>query len=105
MVIGEGRSYLTALVVPNPDALRAEIVARKIPVCSPTAALAHPQILELYNRAIRTALADLSHCEQVGRFTLLPRAFSLEQQELTPTLKLRRAVIAEHFATEIEGMY
>ncbi len=105
MVIGEGRNYLTALIVPNPDALRAEIIARQIPVTSAAAALVHPHVHELYSARIHAALADLSHCEQIGRFTLLPRAFSMEQDELTPTLKLRRAIIAEHFSAEIERMY
>ncbi len=105
MVIGEGRSYLTALIVPNPEALRAEIIARRIPVASPAEALRHPQVLSLYDERIKSHLADLSHCEQIGRFTLLDRAFSPERDELTPTLKLRRSAIAEHFAAEIQQMY
>ncbi len=105
MIVGEGRSHLTALIVPNLDALRAEIIAQRISVISPADALRHPQVLALYAAHIQSRLSDLSHSEQIGRFTLLDRPFSLEQDELTPTLKLRRSVIAEHFATEIEQMY
>lgn len=105
IVIGEGRRFLTALIVPNPDALRAEIIARKIPVTSAVQALVHPAVLELYRQRIDAHLAGLSDCEQIQRFALLPRGFTVEQEELTPTMKLRRGVVCEHFAREIEAMY
>lgn len=105
MVLGDGRKFLAALIVPSPEALRAEIAARRIPVTSAEEALRHPQVLALYEERIRSRLAVVSHYEQVRKFVLLPRAFSIDQQELTPTLKLRRAVIQEHFAREIEAMY
>ena len=105
MVVGDGRKFLAALIVPAPEALRAEIIARRIPVSTPAEALRHPQVLALNEEHIRARLAAVSHYEQVGKFTLLPRAFSIDQGELTPTLKLRRGVIQEHFAREIEAMY
>ncbi len=105
IVIGDGRKYLTALIVPNPDALRAEIIARKIPVFSAAQALAHPAVFELYRGRIQQRLASCSTCEQIQRFKLLSRAFTAEQEELTPTLKLRRTLIQEHFAKEIEALY
>ena len=49
--------------------------------------------------------ADLSRFEQIKRFTILPRDFSTEEGEVTPTLKLKRRVCAEHFAKEIEELY
>jgi long-chain acyl-CoA synthetase len=105
IVIGDNRKYLTALIVPNPDALRAEIIARQIPVTSPAEALVHPAVLELYRQRISARLTDASNCEQIQRFKLLSRGFTIEQEELTPTLKLRRKVIQEHFAAEIEAFY
>ena len=48
---------------------------------------------------------DLASFETVKRFALLPRDFTEEQDELTPTLKPKRRVIAQHFADEIEAMY
>ena len=105
IVVGEGRKYLTALIVPNPDALRAEIIARRIPVRSAAEALVHPAVLELYRGRINQRLAAVSACEQIQRFKLLSRAFTAEQEELTPTLKLRRTLIQEHFAHEIEALY
>ena len=48
---------------------------------------------------------DRTRVEQIKRFMILPREFTQEQGEVTPTLKLRRAVIHEHFADEIEKLY
>jgi long-chain acyl-CoA synthetase len=105
MVVGDGRNYLAALIVPNPDALRALIVAEKIAVRSPAEALTHPAVLAHYEERIRVALASLSASEQVRRFVLLPRGFLPEQGELTPKLSLRREIIAAHFSAEIESLY
>jgi long-chain acyl-CoA synthetase len=105
MVLGEGRKYLTALIVPNPDTLRAEIIARQIPVRSAAEALAHPAVLDLYRQRINACLAGVSTCEQIQRFALLPRGFTIEQEELTPTLKVRRSIVQQHFAHEIEALY
>ena len=105
LVVGDGRSFLTALIVPNPEPLRAEIIARSIPVTSPAEALVHPQVLFLYQERIARCLADVAPYEQVKKFTLLPRGFSIEREEMTAKLSLRRKIIEEHFAAEIEGMY
>jgi long-chain acyl-CoA synthetase len=48
---------------------------------------------------------DRVRVEQIKRFTILPRDFSQEEGELTPTLKLRRKVVHEHFADEIDQLY
>ena len=49
--------------------------------------------------------SDLSRFEQIKRFAILPRDFSAEEGEVTPTLKLKRRVCQEHFAAEIEALY
>jgi long-chain acyl-CoA synthetase len=105
VVLGEGRNYLAALIVPNPETLRAKIIERRIPVFSAAEALAHPDVRALYRQRIDQRLACLSENEQIARFALLDRALSVEQAELTPTLKLRRATIQDHFADVIERMY
>jgi long-chain acyl-CoA synthetase len=105
MVVGDGRPFLSALIVPNPDALKHEILSRGITVTSREKALAHPEVLYLYQQRIAERLAVVSHFEQVREFTLLSRGFSIEAGELTPKLTLRRKEIAAHFAAEIEAMY
>jgi long-chain acyl-CoA synthetase len=105
MVVGDGRNYLAALIVPNPEALRALIAAHKIAFRTPTEALTHPTILAHYEQRIYAALAGLSSSEQVRRFVLLSRGFLPERGELTSKLSLRRDVIACHFSDEIESLY
>ena len=48
---------------------------------------------------------ERSRFEQIKRFAILPRDFAMEQGEVTPTLKLKRRVVLEHFADEVEGLY
>jgi long-chain acyl-CoA synthetase len=67
--------------------------------------LTHPDVLALYESHIAQRLLGVSHYEQVRRFTLLDRGFTIESGELTPTLKLRRGVIQRNLAEEIEAMY
>jgi len=105
MVVGDGRDYLAALVVPEPSALREEITSRRITVASVADALTHPDVVSLYAERIGQRLAELAPYEQVRTFRLIDRAFSIEQGELTPKLSLRREVIEQHFAGQIRAMY
>ncbi|MGH7139675.1 MAG: AMP-dependent synthetase/ligase [Pirellulales bacterium] len=104
VVIGDGRSYLTALIVPNRDALAAELQRQGKNIPLPEA-LGHADILSLYRERIDARLAGVSQYEQVGKFTLLARPLSVDQGELTLTLKLRREAISKNFADVIETMY
>jgi long-chain acyl-CoA synthetase len=105
LIVGDRRNYLAALIVPNAEALASEIAARGIRLHSREGAIVHPEVLAIYRERIDARLAGVSHCEQIGQFTLLGRGFTIENDELTPTLKLRRGVIQQHFAREIEAMY
>lgn len=105
LVVGDGRNYLAALLVPDMDNLRAELTSLGLPWSSADAALASARVRELYEQRVRTRLTGVSHYEQVRTFTLVSRGFSIEQGELTPKLSLRRDVIGRHFAAEIEAMY
>jgi long-chain acyl-CoA synthetase len=105
LVLGDGRDYLAALIVPDPDNLKAEIIARGIALTSRAEALTHPEVLAIYECRIAERLRCVSYYEQVRRFTLLGRGFSIEQGEMTAKLSLRRQVIEAHFAAEIEAMY
>jgi long-chain acyl-CoA synthetase len=105
VIIGDARNYLTALIVPDPDNLRAEIIKRQIPVFTPAQALAHPQVIEIYSDVIKRRLKDVSHAEQVQKFKLVGRGFTIESGEMTPTLKIRRNIVAANLAAEIEAMY
>ena len=70
------------------------------------AALAADQrVRELLQRVVDDTNRDRSRFEQIKRFAVLPRDFTMEAGEITPTLKLRRRAAQEHFADEIEALY
>jgi long-chain acyl-CoA synthetase len=91
LVIGDRRPYLTALITLD------EAETGKLPDGADLEALVQ-EVVDDWNR-------DKASFEQVKRFTILPRDFSAEEDEVTPTMKLKRKIVAEHFAGEIEGLY
>ncbi len=102
VVIGDRRKFLAVLVTLDPEA------ASRFRSVSPRDAVSDhedPAILAEVQRALDTVNEDLARVEQVKRFRILPRPFSVETGELTPTLKLKRSVVARKFAAEIESMY
>jgi long-chain acyl-CoA synthetase len=104
VVLGDGRSYLSALIVPNREGLAAEL-RRQGKEVDLAEALRHPDVLALYEQHIQERLACVSYYEQVVKFTLLDRPLSVDRGELTLTLKLRRDAIYHNFADAIEAMY
>jgi long-chain acyl-CoA synthetase len=89
IVVGDRRPYVTALVTLD----EAEVASSG----------RNPQ--ELVQELVDDVNRDRTRVEQIKRFVILPRDFSQEEGEVTPTLKLRRKVIHEHFADEIERLY
>jgi long-chain acyl-CoA synthetase len=104
MVVGEGRNYLTALVAPNWTNLRKELAGVELPG-EPEACAASPAVRELLLRRCEAALAELSSMEQVRKVMVLSRPFSVENEEMTVSLKVRRGVVLEHYAERIEALY
>jgi len=105
MLVGDRRTYLTALIVPDFEALREYAEARKIRFDSNTELAQHPQIRMLIEQDIGQIQKDLSSYERVRRFTLLDKPFTVEEGELTPTQKVRRKIVEERYAHLIEEMY
>jgi long-chain acyl-CoA synthetase len=106
VVLGEGRNFLAALLVPNWSKVSAVLVAEGAAVSGEPEALArHPVVVDLLTRRCRAALADLSPMEQIKKFAVLTRPFSIENDELTVSLKLRRSIVLEHYADRVETMY
>jgi len=105
MLVGDGRNYLVALVPLDPERVPAFARGRGWPE-DPEALAAHPPFLEDLRLRIETEVnARLARFETVKRFAVLPRDFTVEEGELTPTLKLRRHAIAERHAARIEALY
>ena len=105
MVIGTDRKYLSALIVPDPDVLKAEIWARRLLVFRRKSAVKHPAVVDLYRERIDRQLAEQSKHEQIQRFKILHRGFLPENGHLTPKLSLRRDLIMRDFARDIEDLY
>jgi long-chain acyl-CoA synthetase len=104
-VVGDGRSYLAALIVPNPQALERFIKDNGLWVWSKHRAVSHPKVRELFRSEIDRLLDGLAKEEHVGPFIILTRNFSLEAGEVTAKFSLRRDEIAANFAKEIRAMY
>ena len=93
IVVGDRRPYIVALVTLDPD----EIAKWR--------ATGGEDENELVQGIVDEVNAQRSRFEQVKRFEILPRDFSADEGEITPTLKLKRRVVQEHFAAEIERLY
>lgn len=104
-VVGDGHSHLSALIVPNPQALKKFIKDNRLWVWSKRRAVNHPRVRELFRGEIDRLLADMAHEEQVGPFTVLSRNFSHDSGEVTAKFSMRREVISQNFAREIDAMY
>ena len=105
MCVGDRRNFITALLVPNYEALATFAAEHKLTALAMPELLRHPQVQALYKREVDAACAPFARYEQVKKFALLPEAFDPAKNELTPTLKVKRRVISEHWAAEIEGLY
>ena len=104
VVIGDRRPCLTALV--TLDEAECAKWAAEHGVESDVASLARDERVRAeIQRAVDELNADLARFEQIKEFAILERDFSLEHEEITPTMKLRRRVVAEHFADEIDSLY
>jgi long-chain acyl-CoA synthetase len=105
-ICGEGRNFLTALLVPHWDNLRAALEAEGVAISSNGEDLAHdPKVIDLLGRRVRAALTDVSNAEQVRKFIVLPRPFTVAADELTVSLKLRRGVVLTKYASQLDALY
>ncbi|MFD9533319.1 AMP-dependent synthetase/ligase [Streptomyces sp. NPDC060010] len=105
LVHGDGRSYLVALLVLDPELTPVWAAARGIEAPTLGALAEHPAVVEEIARAVTAANARLNRTEQIKRYRLLTGEWGPETGELTPSLKLRRRVIREKYGELIEGLY
>jgi long-chain acyl-CoA synthetase len=90
LVVGDRKPFIAALVTVDPEV---------------TKGLSEDEIRARVQEAVDAVNAERSRFEQIRKFTVLPREFTLEQDEMTPTLKLRRKVIVDHFSRELTALY
>lgn len=105
-VIGDGYKFISALIFPNWDILKKEAQERGLNTERSTAELAQDhEIRRLLHAHIEQAQVSIANYEMIKRFTILAEPFSMENGELTPTLKIKRNVVYKHYAQAISDMY
>ena len=104
-IIADQRKFVSALIVPVYGYVKEYAKEKGIEYKDMAELLQHPKIVGLFRARIETLQQQFAHYEQIKRFTLLPEPFSMERGELTNTLKLKRAVVAQNYSELIEKMY
>jgi len=105
MVVGDGKSFLTALVVPKPDALARIARTLKLPVSDDDTMAHHPVICRHVLEQLQPCLHGFPGYVRLGGVALLGEAMSVENGLLTPTLKLKRSVILSRYQSEVDALY
>jgi len=101
--VGEGRAHPVALVSPNWDLVRQELgIAANVP---PGTMAERSDVIAFMTDQVRRQTADLATFEQVRRVAVLPRDLTIEDGELSPTLKVKRRVVERRYAAPIGRLY
>jgi long-chain acyl-CoA synthetase len=104
LVVGDRRPYPAALLTLDPVEIAKWAAEHGLPA-DPASLAGDERVRALLQDVVDRVNADRSRYEQVKRFAVLGRDFTADAGEVTPTLKLRRSAVMEHFATEIEELY
>jgi long-chain acyl-CoA synthetase len=104
MLYGEGERFVSALLVPRRPVLEAWQRERGLAL-DYSDLLGHPEVLSRVQQAVDRVNSVLSGPERIKRFVLLERELSVEADELTPTMKIRRAVVTERYRDRLEPLY
>jgi long-chain acyl-CoA synthetase len=105
VVIGDGQKYCVALITLDTDAVRAWAAARALSIGGDDELHRARAVVELIESEVAAVNRDLASFESIKYFRILPRDFTIEAGELTPSLKVKRKVVAERYRDLIDGMY
>lgn len=105
VVVADKRKFVSALIVPDYKLLEAYARGRGIGFSSREELCRNAEIVRFVTERVELLQQELAHYEQIKRFLLLPRPFTLESGELTNTLKVRRRAVYERYTREIDKMY
>lgn len=105
VIVADKRKFVSALIVPDYKLLEAYAKEHGIEAADREALCRDPKILAFCTERINTLQQDLAHYEQIKRFILLPQPFTMQSGELTNTLKVRRNVVYERYAEQIDKLY
>lgn len=104
-VIGDGRPYISALLVLDTEVAPGWAKARDIPFDSLRDLARHPDVQAEVQRAVDAANARFSQVERIKRWVLLAEEWLPDSEELTPTMKLKRRGVHQKYAAQIESLY
>ena len=104
-IIADERKFVSALIVPEYRLLEEYAKANGIEYANMEELCSDARVNDMMKERIDTLQQQLAYYEQVKRFTILPKPFSMENGELTNTLKLKRRVVNENYKAEIDKMY
>jgi long-chain acyl-CoA synthetase len=105
VMIGDRRPFPIMLVVPNPVQVKGWVAHKGLPDGELAQLLDHPEVRQKIEREVRMTLRDLAQFEMPKKLLILPKDFTVEAGELTPTLKVRRRIVEEHNRSAIEALY
>ncbi len=105
VLIGNGRKFPAALIVPDWEMLRSYAQHKGLDCKTPAEFCRHPRVIDLIQRQVDSVTEDLSRFERVKRVALLERELTVEGGELTPTLKVKRRVVDEKYKDVIDRLY
>ena len=105
VIVADQRKFVSALIVPDYKLLELYAKQNDIAFANREELCLHPQVRKFFTERIETLQQDLAHYEKIKRFVLLPTPFTMENGELTNTLKVRRRIVYEHYAEIIDKIY
>ena len=105
MVVGEGQKFPSALIIPEFNALQVWADQQELSIKGPEALIKNPKVFAKIEQEVLETMASVAKYEQVKKFVLLPRLFTVADGEITPTLKLKRKAIYAKHEKAILGLY
>jgi long-chain acyl-CoA synthetase len=105
VIIGNKRKFIAAIIVPNMDNVREFAEAAGVPSGDEAELAREPKVIQKIHDEIEEMSEHLASFERIKKFILVERDFSIEDNELTPTLKVKRAIIEKKFEKEIDALY
>ena len=105
MLIGDRRKFISAVIAPDYINLKSLAEKRGISISSNEELVSDPEVYKLMEEELDKLLVDVSNFERVKKFIMIPRLLTIEDGEITPSLKIKRKVIIEKFAGQIDALY
>lgn len=105
VIIGDNKKFVSALIVPSFESLEEYARTHNIDYRSRAELVAKPEIIEFYRNRIEVRSQNLANFEKIKEFKLMADEFSIDRNEITPTMKIKRKVVADKYEDLINAMY